>query len=415
MGKNCFKLAILILIIALTGCTQGSDEALFVPGIARHPEPQNLADLHAHPLKELPQFNPAARSKPDLRSRDLTQLDLSGARDLLMNATFNTNTCWPDLMPGDFNPEAILRINKNPGMQISSLHEQGINGQGVGVAIIDYTLLTDHIEYADNLLMYREVNMDDAKAEFHGCSMASLLVGRNLGVAPKSSLYYVAVKNYDAGKNDLIHNQTYTAQALRGLIRLNETLTEKIRVVSISQWWSPRTKGYREMLQAVAEAKEAGIFVVSCNLWQYDPAFHIQGLVKDVLADPNDRSAYQPASWAHWLEAINRNGHGDFYDAELKGISDRKVLLIPSANIVSAGAEHTLDYEFNPTVNWSSTIPYVAGLYALSCQVYPAITPEVFWDIAYDTGISTQTDGPHNDARIVDPVAMLEIVQLMKD
>ena len=417
MRKTCVKLMILILIVASAGCTGYREDIVFKPEIMRRPEPQNLAGLHAHPLTELPEFNPAARSKPDLRSRDLTQLNLSSAQALLMNASFNTHTRWPDTLPDGFNPQNILAVNQNPGLQIRSLHDIGITGQGVGVAILDYTLLTDHAEYGDNLMMYAEVNMDNGNADFHGCSMASLLVGQSLGVAPDAALYFVAVKNYDSGKNDLIHNQAYTAQALRGIIHLNETLQEadRIRVVSISQWWSPHTKGYRDMVRAVAEAKKAGIFVVSCNLWQFDPAFHIHGLMKEVLADPDDWTAYQPASWAHWIEAINRNGHGDFYESELRTNGERKVLLVPSGNITAAGAEHALDYAFNPTVNWSSTIPYVAGLYALACQVYPPISPETFWDTAYNTGIACATDGPHADARIVDPVAMMKVFQSMKD
>lgn len=97
----------------------------------------------------------------------------------------------------------------------------------------------------------------------------------------------------DIAKNELIHSQNYTAQAIRGLIRLNETLPDKdkIRVISISQWWSPHTKGYRAMEKAVAEASEAGIFVVSCNLWQVGSRFHVHGLEKEAYDDPDDFAA----------------------------------------------------------------------------------------------------------------------------
>jgi hypothetical protein len=44
------------------------------------------------------------------------------------------------------------------------------------------------------------------------------------------------------------------------------------------------------------------------------------------------------------------------------------------------------DYVFYRQGGWSWSIPYIAGLYALACQVKPDITPEVFWSKALETG-----------------------------
>jgi hypothetical protein len=46
------------------------------------------------------------------------------------------------------------------------------------------------------------------------------------------------------------------------------------------------------------------------------------------------------------------------------------------------------DYVFYREGGWSWSIPYIASLYALACQVRPQITPEVFWAKAIETGDS---------------------------
>jgi hypothetical protein len=414
--KYAFFFVLLLLIVFSTGCGSGAKEAAFTLGIERRPERQNLKARQEKPLQELPAYNPEIRSRPDLRSHDLTGLNLTGEEETLLHSGFNTETLWPANLPEGFDPQSILEINKNPGLQLRSLHEQGINGEGVGVAVIDYTLLVEHGEYRDKLLMYRELNHEKAaSAEFHGSSMASIIAGNSTGVAPAAKLYFVAARNIDIRNNDMIHNQNYTAQAIRGLIRLNETLPEreKFRVISISQWWSPHTKGYQAMCLAVEEASAAGIFVVSCNLWQVDSRFHIHGLEKDAYADPDDFDSYRPASWEHWLAAVNRNGHGDFYEAESKNMAEQLVLLIPSGGVVSAGAESNEDYSYTPEVNWSCTIPYLAGLYALSCQVKPHITPQEFWQAAYQTGIEQNVQRGERTftARIVRPLELIRYLQ----
>lgn len=414
MNQKEYTALILVLIMLVpVGCGSRIEDVTFEIGIERKPEPQRLADLE--PIQELPQYTPGLRSKPSLRGLNLTALDLSGELEMLLNSSFDTNTMWPESLPEGFDPEEILELSKDPGLNLRSVHEKGITGQGVGAAIIDYTLLVEHDEYKDQLRMYREVNHSNERAEFHGSSMASILAGAQIGVAPDADLYFVGVRNFDPGKKDIIHNQTHTAQALRGLINLNETLPEsdKIRVISISQWWSPHTKGYREMVKAVEEARAAGIFVISCNLWQYNSRFHIHGLEREAMSPVDDFDSYRPAQWEHWLTAVNRNGHGDYYQREYDKLEEKQILLVPSAATTVAGAGGIDDYIFVPEVNWSNTIPYVAGLYVLACQVKPDITPELFWDAAYQTGFPGQVrdgGGQSFDARMVNPEALIDVL-----
>ena len=53
---------------------------------------------------------------------------------------------------------------------------------------------------------------------------------------------------------------------------------------------------------------------------------------------------------------------------------------------------------------------YLAGLYALACQVKPTVTPEEFWSVGLETGktITIDKDGKtYKFGKIVDPVALV--------
>jgi hypothetical protein len=70
-------------------------------------------------------------------------------------------------------------------------------------------------------------------------------------------------------------------------------------------------------------------------------------------------------------------------------------------------------YIFCRQGGWSWSIPFLAGTYALACQVEPKMTPERFWQLALKTGRSIQLTqggkavplGP-----IIDPVALIDAI-----
>jgi hypothetical protein len=56
----------------------------------------------------------------------------------------------------------------------------------------------------------------------------------------------------------------------------------------------------------------------------------------------------------------------------------------------TAGPVGPKDYAFYRVGGSSWTAPWIAGLYALACQIDPGITPDVFWKAALDTGDSLE-------------------------
>jgi hypothetical protein len=65
------------------------------------------------------------------------------------------------MLPKGFDYHQTMGIDKNTGLGIMRLHELGITGYEVGLAIIDPTLLVDHQGDARLLQLYEE--MDDIK------------------------------------------------------------------------------------------------------------------------------------------------------------------------------------------------------------------------------------------------------------
>lgn len=403
----------LVFVMLLVSCTapvtdtpsptSGRSEA----SIARHPRPANFKGMIEY--SEPPKYDPDSEDpfQVDLRSVDLKDLDLSKSKDDLLFADFDSKTKWPaaDKMPADFDWQKVMETGKDPGLGVRALHEQGITGKGVGIAIIDQPMLVEHVEYADQLRHYDEINiMRNTESQMHGPAVASIAVGRTVGVAPEANLYYIATFAFDQSSFDPenpardFHSM---AEAVLRIVDLNQQLPEdqKIRVLSMSIGWSPEEAGYEEMTAAVDKAKAAGIFVVSSSLSEtYGLNFH--GLGREPLSDPNEFQSYQPGSW--WQEY--------FYEAGLPG----DTLLVPMDARTTASPTGTEDYVYYRQGGWSWSIPYLAGMYALAAQAKPEITPEEFWEAALKTGrtIQLQHDGKdHEFGVILDPQALIEALQ----
>jgi hypothetical protein len=365
------------------------------PKIDRRPPPVNF---HRGGMTAIPTYDPNSDDpwQMDLRSYDLSALDLSGSLSALLYATYDDRTAWPpdDRMPAGFDRQRIMELGKDPGLGIRGLHAQGITGRGVGIAIIDQTLLVDHQEYAAQLRLYEEIGAAP-EAEVHGAAVASIAVGKTVGVAPEADLYYIATS---FGGNDF----TNLAHCIQRILEVNGQLPpeKKIRVISISVGWGEDVTGYDELQAAVEEAKNASMLVVCSSIVRiYGLKFH--GLGRSPLADPDGFESYEPGMF--WAKS--------FYSGEMRP-SDR--LLVPMDSRTTASPTGISDYVFYREGGWSWSIPYIAGLYALAAQVDPKITPERFWSLAMETGrtIELKHDGETIPlGPIVDPVALIGKLQ----
>ena len=265
-------------------------------GLASHPPPEVGARGE---LASLPRYDPDSLSAHQVRLQgwDLRGLDLSGRLPDLLQANFDTHTQWPEELPDAFDPERSMELGKNPGLGLRALHERGITGRGVSIGIIDHRLLVEHAEFSDRLRLYEELHSFEPKASMHGTAVASIAVGKTVGVAPEADLYYISSfwmtsnpipwaralsrvvfaelisrkKGETAAEPEMgweMVDFVWAGRAIERLLDLNRDLpaARKIRVISIEVGWAPGQPGYEEAMAAVERAKEEGVFVISSCL-----------------------------------------------------------------------------------------------------------------------------------------------------
>ncbi len=376
------------------------------PYVSQRPTP---LVLYRGTLTSLPTYDGASGEpyQVDLRGADLSDLDLRDADEALAFADFDLHTVWPAQpnLPQGFDAAQVMRLGKDPGLGVRALHARGITGQGVGVAIIDQPLLTEHVEYADRLLWYEELpgGFDDTQAAMHGPAVASIAVGKTVGVAPGAELYYIG----GAGSSLFsipLYSHDY-AQAIRRILQINTQLPleRQIRVISMStgmvdaEWIA----GYDDYRQAVREAEVAGLLVLNVNTGTGLPAdVTVLGSGRAPLADANDFAAVEPGLFlADGFFAENYPG------TLLFAPMDSRTVAAPG------GAE---DYAFGRIGGLSWVAPYFAGLYALAAQVDPVLTPQRFWALAVSTGRTTtitHARQTYSFGVIVDPIALIAAIE----
>lgn len=329
----------------------------------------------------------------DMRSCDMSKEDFSQAESLDF-ISFDSQTIWPDSLPDGFLPEKIMECGKNPGLSIRSLHEQGITGRGVGIAIIDQGLYTGHSEYADNLAFTEAIHCSDSAAAMHGSAVASIAAGKTLGVAPDADLYYICSTFGHFTDSGYQFDASIMADCILRVCQMNEMLPSenKIRVISISKGYGEQEPGFIAMQDAIRQADEQGILVLTTTTGNAYP-FSLWGVNRDSLSDPDDPSSYYRPNW----QKPNLNYSDPYY------------LFFPMGSRTYASCTGAQNYEFGTEGGLSWAVPWCAGLYALCCQAKPDITPSEFIELIKET--ATACEDQVGSLNIVNPKAVIARLQ----
>lgn len=333
----------------------------------------------------------------DVRSMDCADKNLS--KYTSEQISFDSGTVFPkdaSSLPIDFDANVIMERHKNPGLNLHKLHEQGIDGNGVSMAIIDQPL-SPHDEYNDNIVHYEEFLVYKGQSgSMHGSAVASIAVGKTIGVAPKAKLYYFAADLADGEfENDETKRRTskYYADALDKIIETNKILAdnEKIVVVSISAFpsWSRDPEIWNKALE---KAKQAGIFVITTGLKQ-EYGLRDNGVYRFVSQDPDNFESYRQTNWQ--------------IDRALPIDVQKNTLCFPMDHRTTAAPNGINDYVHYASGGASWMIPFEAGVYVLAKQVKPDITPEEFFKFGLETGYYSESA----QCVLVNPV---ELIQKLK-
>jgi len=384
-----------LLAALLSGCyggwTKPDRNRGFAFIIQRRPDPWVWSRGE---LPALPSYDPASVDafQVDLRGYDLSDLDLTGRLTDLFAADFDSRTVWPADLPSSFDPDLIMELGKSPGLGLRELHERGITGEGVGLAILDQPLIIDHVEYGDQLRHYEEYAVSNPMVLMHGPAVASIAVGKTVGVAPGADLYYIATNGSRVGGT--------APDAIERFLAMNRFLPPegRIRVISISMGLRPTSR----LSQLVTQAAAEGVLVISCDAnWSHGLPIRYHGLERDPLATPEDYRSYHPVTgWGYFAAT---------YSPE----PPRTILFVPMNSRCVAGHTGPNDYAFYRSGGFSWCAPYIGGLYALACQVDPDMDPQTFYDAALATGrpIDTLNLEPGTRAVVVDPAGLIEALE----
>jgi len=401
---------VLLLVAAalVTGCAAGPNEAEeIVLGIACQPVPTTWGRGQ---LSSLPSYDPASTQgfQVDLRCYDLSGLDLTDRLTDLLQADFDTKTVWPEDLPTGFDPELFMELGRNPGLGLRKLHQTGITGQGVGVAIFDQPLLVDHVEYGERLRHYEERSYPSRQAQMHGPAVASIAVGETVGVAPGADLYYIAA--------DGVKVRGLAIEAIERFLAINRILApeSRIRVISISVGLVPS----RRLTRAVERAAAEGVLVISCGeSWRHGVPIRYHGLDRYPTADPDNERSYGANTSFGFCPPPGGEGHGFESRLPLQTTPQPPptILFVPMGSRCVASPAGPQDYVFYRVGGWSWCAPYIAGLYALACQVYPDIDPLTFYEMAMATGrpLDVSYIEPGTHGVVVDPVSLIESLKTL--
>lgn len=319
-----------------------------------------------------------------LDGMDLSTYDLGNNEEIIFKVDFDTETIFPsnDNLPGDFNPEEIIRWGKEPGLNIKNLHDKGITGRGVNIAYVDQPLLINHEEYVDKSIHYEKIREKGNEAAFnssmHGPAVTSILIGENLGVAPDINLYYLANPAW-------LGDQATHAESIYRIMEINETLpeNEKIRIIGFSDARDSSEKNLEAFQKAYDEATASGIMM-----------FTVEDGFMSAQIEPymnrNDYRNYKPADWIGdaWL---NNNS--------LKS----KYILVPST-FTLAGYRNSDSYGYDYQGGLSWTVPYVVGLSALGLQIDPSLNKQEILDYLSKSAYK------HDGFKIINPEGFIELI-----
>lgn len=321
----------------------------------------------------------------DLSNVHLSKTEWNNKKEQLF---FSDKTVWPNDLPSDFRPKEIIEQYKSPALNISKIHEQGITGDNVTVAIIDSVLHIEHEEIAGKIISYQKNNVYDRTA-FHGVFVSSVFAGENIGVAPDVGIHYFASEPVEfIGDTSHINFDPFV-ECIDKIIEMNTYLENPIRVISISNGYHKNEDNTQnDFYEAIERAKENGIEVFTTTIAEnYD--YGLSGVKCDIGKDRNNFENYYEV-FEDYLIPMQKN------------------IGVPCGSSTIADMYGKDNYSYSGTTGLSYSVPWLAGMYALCLQVDPALTAEEFFDVAYKTGYAIDENYL---THIIDPERLIQEIR----
>ena len=322
----------------------------------------------------------------DVTGRDLQSFESQLDSNIIRTFLFDEKTVWPEKYSA--YSTFLISNGKNPGLGIRQLHQQGITGRGVTIAIIDQNICLDNPEYANKIIEYYDVgcNKPSNQSSMHGPAVASLLVGDSIGTAPDAKLYFVAAPSWN-------QDAKYQADALNWIIAKNSSLPdgEKIRAVSVSADPSGADfiKNIPDWDSAYVHAVNAGILIIDCS--------NEHGITNFCYYDINDPDNVAACTLGLPGEAFTNDTNRICIPVSLRTTAEEYI----------AGS---FSYQFFGRGGLSWAEPYLVGVLALGWQLRPDISGDEMKLLIRKSAYLT-----YSGALILQPKAFIDSVKAFRN
>lgn len=301
----------------------------------------------------------------------------------------------PQKTADGFNPQKeIIEKYKEPAPGVRKVHEMGITGKGVNVAIIDGGL-TPHAEYNSQIKSITAFGYKDGiKPDSHAAAVTSQLAGKTCGSAPDANIQYYAAEmlpNSDPNQSNDKH-----LKALKDILEKNKKASDKdkIQVVSVSWGFRQDKADYPEVLKTIKELEDSGVAVFwpgQIGLGERNPDAPPneltiwEGVGRKYGKDPAKTDSVKPNYWSS-PESLAET-------AEIIEKTGMKQIIIPCDNKTVASSIDGKSFDYYPNGGMSWGTPTIAGVYCLAKEANPNITPKEFHQLAYETGTDMLSNG----------------------
>lgn len=234
----------------------------------------------------------------DLRNLSVQELH----SDWMNHMMFDNLTKWPENFQ-QFDPIEVLDINKTPGYHMKEVHEAGLTGKNINIAVIGPSILENHQEYKDSLTYIPLQNPQNPQkpSTVVGTQIASLLVGKTTGLVPDAHLYYF---EHQFGKSENKNGKLYTdagnlVESMERVLSYNEDLQpeNQIDILYLAEGYiledrelAVKSASADELNALLTKAEEAGIKIVAPSVDSIGTLLY--RLDKKLDASIDDTSAY---------------------------------------------------------------------------------------------------------------------------
>ena len=314
----------------------------------------------------------------DVSDYDFSKLNLKD----MSHIAFSSTTKWPQTnkLPEGFDPASVLENSITCGEDVKKIHQEGITGEGITVAVIDSSFQGgDHIEFKNARLVkatLKDVELDDY-CHFHMECVLSKLVGENLGMAPNCRVLCYEVNTEEDNSEDVV-------KCLHDIKRrINNG--EKVGAVCISASIEDYYNFYKEYCLLVKELAIMGCEVVDSE--RFGENFFCCG---SSFVNKDD---YNEASFI------------EFYSGALKKECNNKVNFICSGRAIPEFCNNN-GYKYEVIDCFSWCVPQAVGLYALCLSQIKLLSWEMFVVICKKTSVVNK-----RGIRLVNPIKVIEVVK----